>query len=71
VNEPRPTTRSIRPFEIKSRVANSWKTRTGSLALSTVTALLSRMVLVLAAAAASRTAGAESMYSGRWCSPMP
>ena len=41
-------------------MANSWKTRTGSLALSTVTALFNRIVLVLAAAAANSTAGAES-----------
>ena len=43
-------------------MANSWKTRTGSLALSTVTALFNRIVLVLAAAAANSTAGAESRY---------
>ena len=52
MNEPRPTTRSMRPLEIRSSVANCWKTRTGSAALSTVTALPSRMREVRAAAAA-------------------
>ena len=57
---PRPTTRSTRPREIRSSVANSWNTRTGSAALSTVTALCSRIREVLAAVAASSTGGAES-----------
>jgi hypothetical protein len=43
IDEPRPATISARPFEIKSRVANSWKTRTGSAALRTVTALVKRI----------------------------
>ena len=60
MNEPRPTTRSMRPFEIRSSVANCWNTRTGSAALSTVTALPSRMREVRAAAAARITGGAES-----------
>ena len=29
MNEPRPTMRSIRPLEIRSRVANSWKSAHG------------------------------------------
>jgi hypothetical protein len=44
--EPRPATISARPCEIRSRVANSWKTRTGSAALRTVTALVRRMLFV-------------------------
>ena len=43
MNEPRPAMISARPPESRSRVANSWKTRTGSSELSTVTALVSRM----------------------------
>ena len=46
-------------------VANSSKTRTGSSELRTVTALVSRMRFVRAAAAASTTAGAETAKSGR------
>jgi hypothetical protein len=46
-------------------VANSWKTRTGSAALRTVTADERRMVVVREAAAARITAGAESSYSAR------
>ena len=34
-----------------------------------MTALVRRMRLVRAAAAASTTAGAETAKSGRWCSP--
>ena len=60
MNEPRPTIRSIRPLLIRSSVANCWNTRTGSAALSTVTALPSRIRPVRAAAAPSRTGGAES-----------
>ena len=45
--------------------------RTGSTALRTVTALVRRMRCVRRAAAARMTAGAESRYSRRWCSPMP
>lgn len=69
--EPRPAMTSARPPEIRSRVAKSWKTRTGSAVLSTVTALVSRMVRVRAAAAARIGAGAEAMKSDRWCSPTP
>src|SRR5947199_137025 len=36
MNEPRPATISALPFESRSSVANSWNTRTGSAALSTV-----------------------------------
>src|SRR5881394_486224 len=61
MNEPRPTTISALPFERRSRVANSWKTRTGSAALSTVTALVSRIRRVRAAAAARITVGAEAL----------
>ncbi len=62
--EPRPATISARPPEIRSSVANSWKTRTGSAAESTVTALVRRMLLVRAAAAERMTTGAESRNSG-------
>jgi hypothetical protein len=51
---------SARPPEMRSRVAKSWKTRTGSSELSTVTALLRRMFFVRVAAAASATAGEET-----------
>ena len=60
MKEPRPTTRSMRPWEIRSSVANCWKTRTGSSALSTFTALRNRMRSVRAAAAARMIEGAES-----------
>ena len=43
----------------------------GSSELSTVTALVSRIRFVRAAAAASTTAGADTANSGRWCSPTP
>ena len=49
----------------QSTVAKSWKTRTGSAELRTVTALVRRMRLVRAAAAARRMAGAEETYSWR------
>ena len=71
MNEPRPTIISARPPERRSSVANCWKSRIGTAELSTVTALVSRMRLVRTAAAASTTAGAETAYSGRWCSPTP
>src|SRR5438445_11698451 len=50
MNEPRPTTISARPWDTRSSVANSWNTRTGSAALSTVTALVRRIRRVRAAA---------------------
>src|SRR5438309_3614112 len=71
MNEPRPTTISARPREMRSSVANSWNRRTGSAALRTATALVKRMRFVRAAAAARITAGAESRNSLRWCSPIP
>ncbi len=51
---------SARPPEIRSTVAKSWKTRTGSSELSTETALVRRIRLVRAAAAPSTTAGADT-----------
>jgi hypothetical protein len=51
---------SARPSEIRSSVAKSWKTRTGSSELKTVTALVRRTRFVRAAAAASATAGEET-----------
>ena len=65
MKEPRPAMISARPPEIRSTSANSWKTRTGSSELSTVTALESRIRSVRAAMAASATAGAEIRKSGR------
>lgn len=56
---------SARPPESRSSVAKSWKTRTGSSELSTVTALVRRIFRVRAAAAARTTAGAETEKSGR------
>ena len=60
MNEPRPAMISARPRLRLSRVANCWKTRTGSSELSTDTALVSRIDRVCVAAAASATAGAEA-----------
>jgi hypothetical protein len=60
MNDPRPAMTSARPPERRSSVAKSWKTRTGSSELSTVTALVSRMRDVRSAPAASTTAGAET-----------
>ena len=57
---PRPAMISARPFDSRSSVANCWKTRTGSSELSTVTALVSRMRDVRAAAAPSTTAGDDT-----------
>src|SRR5437773_6762177 len=66
MNEPRPATISALPLESRSSVANSWNTRTGSAALSTVTALVRRILRVRAAAAARIIVGAESRNSRRW-----
>ncbi len=60
MNDPRPAITSARPPEIRSSVAKSWNTFTGSAEESTVTALLRRMRLVRAAAAASTTGGEET-----------
>ena len=65
MNEPRPAMISARPPESRSTVAKSWKTRTGSSELSTVTALDSRMRSVFTAAAPRITAGEETTKSGR------
>src|ERR687890_2189013 len=46
MNEPRPAMTSARPSEIRSSVAKSWKTRTGSSELKTVTALVRRICSV-------------------------
>jgi hypothetical protein len=58
-NEPRPAMISTLPPESRSSAAKSWKTRTWSSELSTVTALVSRMRSVRSAAAARTTAGAR------------
>ena len=71
MNEPRPAMISARPPDSRSSVAKSWKTRTGSSELSTVTALVRRILSVRSATAASTTAGEETAKSGRWCSPTP
>ncbi len=71
MNEPRPAMISARPPVSRSSVAKSWKIRTGSSELITLTALVRRMWLVVRAAAAKATAGAETTKSGRWCSPTP
>ncbi len=60
MNEPRPAMISARPPERRSSVAKSWKTRTGSSELSTVTALVRRMRSVVPAATASATAGEDT-----------
>ena len=59
MNEPLPAMISARPPEIRSRVAKSWNTLTGSSELRTDTALVSRIRRVHAAAAARTTAGVE------------
>ena len=51
---------SARPPESRSSVENSSNTVTGSAELSTVTALVRRILLVRAAAAASATVGADT-----------
>ena len=51
---------SARPPEMRSTVEKSWKTRTGSSELSTVTALVRRIPRVRAAAAARMTAGVDT-----------
>ena len=71
MNDPLPAMISARPPEIRSTWAKSWKTRTGSSELSTVTALDRRTRSVCAATAASATAGDETRKSARWCSPIP
>ena len=60
MNEPRPAMISARPPESRSIVAKSWKTRTGSSELRTVTALVSFIFFVTVAAAARMIAGAET-----------
>ncbi len=60
MNDPRPAMISARPPEMRSSVAKSWNTRTGSSELSTVTALVRRMSRVRSAAAASTTAGDDT-----------
>src|ERR1035441_11092564 len=57
---------SARPELIRSTVAKRRATRTGSRTLSTVTALVSRIVLVRAAIAASTTAGDDTAKSWLW-----
>ncbi len=52
---------SARPEDKRSTVANSWKTRTGSSELSTVTALDNLIFFVFTAAAPSMIAGAETL----------
>src|SRR5438094_58593 len=64
MNEPRPAMISALPSERRSRVENSWKTRTGSSELSTETALVRRMRFVRWEAAARTTAGAETAIEG-------
>src|ERR1700704_5979242 len=59
MNEPRPAMISARPPDSRSRVAKSWKTRTGSSELSTVTALERRMLRV------TRRRGAQDDGGGR------
>src|ERR1700691_4653710 len=54
-----------------SSVAKRWNTRIGSSELSTVTAEPRRIRLVRVAIAASRTSGADTAKSARWCSPTP
>ncbi len=60
MNEPRPAMISARPPERRSSEAKSWKTRTGSSELRTVTALVRRIRSVRPAPAASATAGLET-----------
>src|SRR3954451_1852748 len=64
MNEPRPATISALPFESRSSVANSWNTRTGSAALRTVTALVSRIRRVRAAGGGGIQGGGGSRNRG-------
>src|SRR3954467_12040500 len=65
MNDPRPAMISARPPLSRSSVAKSWKTRTGSSELITLTALVSRIRSVRSAAAARTTAGVVTAKSGR------
>ena len=56
---PRPKVNSTRPSEIRSAVANSWKVRTGSGVLRSVTAEVNRICFVAHAIAAMVPAVAE------------
>ena len=60
---------SARPRLIRSKLAKSSYTRTGSATPSRVVALVSRIREVLAATAARTTAGEEVKNSALWCSP--
>ena len=62
---PRPAMISARPSEIRSRVANCSKSRTGSWVESTVTAVPSRRLVVSLAMAASTISGADRAKSRR------
>ena len=62
---PRPAMISARPPEIRSTVANSSNTTTGSAVLRMVTALARRMRSVTAAIAAKTTVVAETAMSRR------
>ena len=59
MNAPRPKMISIRPFETRSAVANSWNVRTGSAVLIDVEALGQPDAPVTAAIAESIVAVAE------------
>src|SRR5947208_12534588 len=63
MNEPRPATISALPFESRSRVANSWNTRTGSAALRTVTALVNRIRRVRADRKSTRLNSSHQIIS--------
>ena len=69
MNVPRPAMISARPPEMRSTVAKSSNTRTGSRVERIVTALATRMRFVRAATAAMTIAGEEIAMSCRWCSP--
>ncbi|MNH32193.1 hypothetical protein D3C79_926170 [compost metagenome] len=62
---PRPEMISARPPDSRSRVAKSSKTRTGSIVLSTVVALVSLIRLVTWEMAASTTGTEEMIKSSR------
>ena len=62
---PRPAIISARPPEMRSNVAKSSNTVTGSAVLRMVTALAKRIRCVVAAIAANTTAVAETAMSNR------
>src|SRR6516165_10059628 len=67
---PRPSIRSIRPFDRCCSIAYSSAIRTGSLVVISVVAVDTISRLVVAAMYASSVVGADEKNGGLWCSPI-